>query len=341
MRSVASCPPGSGWWGTTSRSSPAARPEELSLGLRLAASGQPFPIDLLDPTGGWNRRHGRVGAFTRDGARYWVLSLDDTSVAAARLTALNNKIREADERARAQRQQQLQLEAINDDLREAEQRLAEVNGDLEHFAHIAAHDLKGPCRRQMMLAELMAHEAGDELDETVRRRLDLIVDQSRIMAGMIEGFRAITNLAGPAVERTPIELRSLVESLVEAAVPVDLRDQVTVDLPEEIEGYEPLVRLLYQNLIVNAVRHGERPLDLVLDHDPPGSVFRAVNTTAGCPSDPIDLLQPFVRGEGTGPGSGLGLSICRRVVQRHQGRIWIDCEDGRFQVAFTLGKEFR
>lgn len=307
---------------------------ELRADLRVAASGHRMTVDLLADGSSSTRYYGQVTPHDRDGTTYWVVLLDDLDPARTKFAVLSERLRESNDRART-------LATANRELRETKDRLAAVNTDLEYFTHVAAHDLREPCRRQLMLATMLHAEHHDELSEPVHRYLGLLVEQSSIMLGLITAFRELADMAGPAIERSPIRLGDLAASLVRDLVPGDLRDQVTIDLPSEVTGYQPLVRVLLQNLLVNAVGHGDRPLDLRLcaERFHGDWLYSVSNRSATDPDPDRDLLLPFVRGDDETGGSGLGLSICKRVVQRHQGRIWVEASPGVFRVRFTLRKD--
>lgn len=307
---------------------------ELRADLRVAASGDRMTVDLLTDDSSTTRYYGQVTPHHRDGTTYWIVLLDHLDPAQTKFAVLSERLRESNNRART-------LAIANRELRETKDRLAAVNTDLEYFTHVAAHDLREPCRRQLMLATMLEAEHHDDLSEPVRHSFGLLVEQSSIMLGLITAFRELADMAGPVIERSTIRLDDLAASLVRDLVPVDLRDQVTIDLPSEVTGYQPLVRVLLQNLILNAVRHGDRPLDLRLRAEPHHGdwVYSVSNRSATDPDPDRDLLLPFVRGDDETGGSGLGLSICKRVVQRHQGRIWVEATPGVFSVHFTLRKD--
>lgn len=226
---------------------------------------------------------------------------------------------------------------------QAEQDTRRVNEDLEHFVHVAAHDLREPARRQILLIELMLARHGDHIDEDLRRQLEQVQDQSRKMLDMVTGFRSLTGIAGPTLEVETVDLAALVDGVVTELIDPDDDVDVSLRLQSEVLGYPTLLEVLVRNLIGNAVTHGPRPLKIDISEYCDGAqrviaVVSTANRRAGPGSDD-ELFKPFVRRDPSAPGSGLGLSICRRVVDRHRGKIWIEPSDDTFSVHFTLGEQ--
>lgn len=225
-------------------------------------------------------------------------------------------------------ERQHQLEALNDGLRQA-------NEDLDHFAHISAHDLREPSRRQLMLTDLIMEDHGHEVSPELHALLVHVQDQATAMLGLIDGFRELSNIAGTGLVMEEVDLQRMVEELVAELAP-DGEVDATIELPRSVSCYRSLVHTLFQNLITNARKHAPQPRTLRFGYeaDGLGITFIAENPLPGGAAD--DVFQPFVSRAATA-GDGLGLSICRRVVERHQGKIWLEDVPDMFSVHFTLG----
>ena len=309
---------------------------DLADDLRVAAGGTYLPIDLVAGPGTTTRLFGRVDHLGKERQDCWLLTLHDQDPSREKFVQLTERVQES--HTQEMRRHRQMLKDKNRELEAARRRLETVNGDLEHFVHIAAHDLREPCRRQQLLVDILLEDHRDSLDPEVIAHVERLLDQSEKMLGMIEGFRHLTNVAGPAIELITVDLRSRAEALVAELVPADERCGVTIDLPTSVPAYDALVGLLLQNLIRNAVRHGARPLDLQLRATADrGTAFEVVNRIDQSIPGHLDLLQPFTRGtEASDDNSGLGLSICKRVVERHAGTISVRHTDDQFIVHFTL-----
>lgn len=258
---------------------------------------------------------------------------DDGSVGGAIVLAID---------VTAEAERQAELEMMIDKRVQAEASLRQINDDLEHFVHIAAHDLREPARRQLMLTDLLMEDHGEELSPALVGQLERLRDQSRKMLAMITGFRELSGLMGPSVELSDIDLPRLVAEVASEAIPADELKGVFISLPETVRGYSTLLSALFKNLLENAVVHGTMPLDLRIEHfvEDGTTIFSVSNGWIGDATvlDGSRLFKPFVRDHKTSEGSGLGMSICKRVVERHRGQIWLEPND-RFDVRFTLGDQ--
>lgn len=225
----------------------------------------------------------------------------------------------------------------------AEHAARRVNEDLEHFVHVAAHDLREPARRQIMLAELIQAQHGDDLDPALQRQLVQVQEQGHKMLAMVTGFRSLTGIAGPTLDIEKVDLGDMVSALATELVDADDAVEVNVDLGAKVLGYPTLLEIMFRNLIRNALVHGPRPLtiDMTEREVEDRRIFAVASTFAGDPSriSDADLFKPFVQKDQSADGSGLGLSICRRVVDRHRGKIWIEPSDDTFTIKFTLGEQ--
>ncbi len=229
----------------------------------------------------------------------------------------------------------------------ATERVRLANEDLDHFAHIAAHDLREPVRRQQMLIDHALEVFGDDVPPALRRDLEKIADQGRAMEAMIAGFRSLTRLGIQHDELTTIDPNHLTNQiLAELSEPGTATPTARVDLPNEVVCYPDLMAVLLRNLIENAVRHGSEPLDLAVTAEERESEtwFVVSNRWSGDPRNVTDdIFNPFRSGSTpsgearTSTGSGLGLSICKRVAQYHRGEIRAAADHKRFSIAFRLG----
>lgn len=238
--------------------------------------------------------------------------------------------------ATLEQRQRHRVEEVNDDLRRTQSDLRQANDDLTQFAHLAAHDLRAPSQRLRLLVDLAVRRAGPTRDPTFDRLLDRMADQASLSLGLLDGLRAITGVSGPVLERELVDLAQLVGGLADELTADRPGVTVHVDLTRAVSGYPPLLTMLYTNLLQNAARHGTEPCRIRCTEQPDGS-YTVENPLDGGYDGDDSVFRPFERRTDQGEGRGLGLSICRRAVQRHGGRIWVEPADDRFCVRFTLG----
>ncbi len=235
--------------------------------------------------------------------------------------------------------------AVERQLRELNAELRRSNAELERFATVTSHDLRSPLATlRGFLAEL--DDRGDELPEPQWRQiLHVAQDLTTQMGDSIEGLLALARIGGGRLNVRMVDTRHLVADAIEALAPeieaagAELRIGV---LPEVACDPQQL-RLLFQNLIANAVRFREPRRRLVItlgaERVPAGWRFTVEDTGRGfAPAERDAIFDYATRADAApeGGGSGIGLATCRRIVQRHGGRIRAssDAQGARFE--FTL-----
>jgi PAS domain S-box-containing protein len=221
-------------------------------------------------------------------------------------------------------------------LERSSKELARSNAELEQFAYVASHDLQEPLRMVTgfmgLLQKRYGNTLGDEADEYIR----FAVDGARRMQSLIDDLLTYSRVGsrGRNPERVDLgeiatsvtqNLRTLIEetgaTIRQAALPT-----VTADRPQMSQ--------LYQNLVGNAMKfRGEQPPDIELGAERGRREWRLFvrDHGIGIPSEHRENVFVIFRrlhSREEYPGSGIGLAVCKRIVERHQGRIWIETTVG-------------
>jgi signal transduction histidine kinase len=241
-----------------------------------------------------------------------------------------------------------EISALNHDLerRVAERTidLQEMVSGLESFNRSVSHDLRGPLGGIAGLAQ-MALQALERNDDSVARRvLPMIVRQSELSTHMLSSLLTLARVGDATLKRSPVALDGLVREVIDqlalATPDRALPEFVIHDLPT-IEADPELLRPAFANLIGNAVKFTAKSaaprVEIGARHQAPDPGQEADQTTIfikdnGPGFDPAAaqrLFEPFVRLHGVQfEGHGVGLSIVRRAISRHGGRVWADAEPG-------------
>jgi signal transduction histidine kinase len=222
-------------------------------------------------------------------------------------------------------------------------KLQEANADLEHFAHIASHDLREPARRVAGLADVVLLKEADRISPEGGDLLRRMRQAAIKMLDQITDFRALTKIGHGALLREETDLVALVRSVLdERAGEIDARGvRVQVGPLPRLDVYGNLVQLLYANLVDNALKHANLDaftLGFTVEETTQGCVLGVRNTGSEIRAEDLKrIFAPFTRLQLRTDGSGLGLSICKRIVERHAGNIWAESGTGYVHIKFTLG----
>ncbi|WP_408669702.1 sensor histidine kinase [Sanguibacter biliveldensis] len=225
-------------------------------------------------------------------------------------------------------------EAHEQVLEQAEE-LRRSNRDLEQFAYVASHDLQEPLRKVASFTQLLQKRYGGELDERADQYIEFAVDGAKRMQRLIQdllGFSRVGRSAGEAVEVDLVEACATAVTTLDAAVE-ESGGQVEVgDLPVVL-GQQTLLVQLFQNLVGNALkfRHPDRTPHVIL-----GAVRRDDAWELWCSDNGIGIDQQYadrvfvifqrLHAKDAYEGTGIGLALCKKIVEFHGGEIWLDTD---------------
>lgn len=234
-------------------------------------------------------------------------------------------------------------------LLESQQKELEAkNRELEAFAYSVSHDLRAPLRIIDGYAELIREKYGNELPDGARQPFERIQAAARRMDSMIAQILDLSRSSRAALRIQPLDLSAMAGEILEAHRREEPSRAVTTVVEPGIiaEGDRTLIQAVLQNLLDNAwkftgrtpsaeirfgaTRNGGCPVYFVRDN---GAGFDATHAEK--------LWMPFTRyhRESEFPGNGIGLAMVRKILERHNGRIWVESEAGKGAVfSFTLGE---
>ena len=225
--------------------------------------------------------------------------------------------------------------------------LARSNKELEQFAYVASHDLRAPLRKISSFTELFEKKYKNRLDETADRYIHYIVDASQRMQKMIDALLSFSRVQRAKLDPEPVNMNDVFKNVMS-----DIEEHLqktggsveATHLPV-IHVNQNLIYMLFQNLISNALKfRSEKPPVVQVNSLEAKSVWHFTVKDNGIGIDPGAFDKIFdvfhrLHTEEQYPGSGIGLSICRKVVERHNGSIWVDSEPGRGSTFhFTIPK---
>lgn len=229
------------------------------------------------------------------------------------------------------------LSLTSQELNERNQELARSNADLRQFAYVVSHDLQEPLRSVTGYAQLLARRYRGQLDPKADELIEGAVEGALRMQGFIRDLLAYSRIGFDRVQLVPTAmetirdhaLSNLTAAIEEAGAAIE-----SDALPVVVGDPNQLVQLL-QNLIGNSIkfRRDEPPrVRLSAERDGPRWRFAVADNGIGIPDGARDrVFQIFQRLHPMDayPGTGIGLAIASRIVERHRGRIWIESEVGK------------
>ena len=221
------------------------------------------------------------------------------------------------------------------------------NEDLQQFAYVASHDLQEPLRMVASFLQLLERRYGPRLDEAGREYIQFAVDGAVRMKRLIEDLLSFSRIDSRGAEPKPTDLGEVIqaacENLVSTIADNGARITIGLDLPWVLGDELQLIRLM-QNLIGNGIKYRspERFPEIRIDARRRGEMWEisvADNGIGIAPEYHERIFMIFQRLHGLGKyeGTGIGLAICKRIVERHGGEIRVDSREGSGATfSFTL-----
>jgi len=226
--------------------------------------------------------------------------------------------------------------------KEKEEELRRANEDLQQFAYSASHDLQEPIRNVAVYSEILAKRYGDSLDDDAKQFLGFLQEGGRRLATLVNDLLAYTRASMAQISETTVDasaaLKNTLSSLKEAIRESDAT--ITYDeLPDVYMG-EAHLQQVFQNLIGNALKYRDDATPQIhvsaVRH---GAMWRFSVRDNGIGIDPQYKERIFgifkrLHHDRKYSGTGIGLAICQRVVERYGGRIWVESEPGNGATFF-------
>jgi signal transduction histidine kinase len=223
------------------------------------------------------------------------------------------------------------VQALNQRLDAQTAELQRSNSDLEKFAYVASHDLQEPLRKVSSFCELLAKRYAGQLDDRADQYINFAVDGARRMSVLINDLLAFSRVGRTAKWSQldcEVVLAQAVRNLDEVITQTGAR--ITHDPLPTVVGEAALLTTVFQNLVGNAIKfRGEQPPQVHIGVALDGEFWSFRVRDNGIGIDPAYAEKIFVifqrlHSKDAYPGTGIGLALCRKILDYHRGRIWLD-----------------
>ena len=228
--------------------------------------------------------------------------------------------------------------------------LTQSNADLEQFAYVASHDLRTPLRNIMSYAQLLERRYTGKLDADADDFIGFIVDNSKKMSQLISDILEYSRSSRQTEPLLPISAENAVtQALGNLKSDMDLAGaEIRVEALPQVMAVEAHLVSLFQNLLGNAIKYRmpDRPSQISVGAERISAEFWQFTVADnGIGIDPAYHSKIFEMFQRLSPsaqeGTGIGLTLCRRIVHRFGGKIWVESEEGRGATFFfTLRAAF-
>jgi signal transduction histidine kinase len=220
--------------------------------------------------------------------------------------------------------------------------LERSNQELQQFAYVASHDLQEPLRMVSSYLQLLERRYGEKLEPDGHEFIAFAVDGAKRMQALINDLLAYSRVGTRGKSFEPVSLQTVVEQSKN-----NLKVAIEENRARIIHNHLPLVQgdatqlaQLFQNLIGNAIKfHGDSPPEIKIDHEERNGICQISISDNGIGIDPqyserIFLIFQRLHTRDEYPGNGIGLAICKRIIERHAGQIWVKSKPGQGATFF-------
>lgn len=247
----------------------------------------------------------------------------------------------------ARKESERAIKALNTQLAEKVAELTSVNMELEAFSYSVSHDLRAPLRAIDGFSNFLLEDYSSQLDPTARSHLDRICAAAQRMGMLIDDLLNLSRITRTIMMRETVDLSAMVAGTLEHLAAAEPGRKVRLKIEPEVTAYVDgrLMRIALENLLGNAWKFTRRTdaaeIEFGMREENGTTVYFLRDNGAGFNMAYVNkLFEPFQRlhTDREYEGTGIGLAIVKRVIQRHGGRIWAEGAPGEgARFYFTVG----
>ena len=245
------------------------------------------------------------------------------------------------------KQAELIKKQLNDNLQKKAAELMASNSELERFAYVASHDLQEPLRMVTSFLGLLKNKLGNSLDETNQRYLHFAVDGAERMKKLIHDLLEYSRLGSAKETFSRVDCNEVVNNVRSMLQLKITEEKATLNLKPlpVIQAIQPQMQQLFLNLMGNALKYrNSKPLNIEVGCEDREELWQFYVKDNGMGIDPkffnkIFIIFQRLHNKSEYSGTGIGLSVCKKIVKQHGGNIWVESAPGKGSTFyFTIPK---
>lgn len=285
--------------------------------------------------------------FRKNGNQMWLLTskvpLKDENNKVIGLIGISRDITE-------RKHTEILLEQLNERLKKRAAELLSSNMELERFAYVASHDLQEPLRMVSSFLELLEIDLQGKLEETTQQYIRFAVDGAERMKKLIQDLLEYSRVGTTKEEAKETDMNEVINSVLSmlALTIHEKKAKLSVQHLPVIPAVKSQMQQLFQNFVSNALKYsGDKIPEIQIGYYDKGETFQFYVKDNGIGIEPRFFEKIFIIFQRLHPrseysGTGIGLAICKKIVERHNGKIWVESEPGKGTVFYTeLPKHIR
>jgi light-regulated signal transduction histidine kinase (bacteriophytochrome) len=241
------------------------------------------------------------------------------------------------------------LKQAEEELRSVAADLARSNKDLEQFAYVSSHDLQEPLRMVASFSGILRDRYADKLDDKGKEYFEFVMEGAHRMQSLVEGLLQYSRIETHGTPPEPMDVQRAVDAALanlRAAIE-EFGVKITVDPLPTIRAERTQMAQLFQNLIGNAIKfRSDRPPEIHVgaERKDRSWLFWVKDNGIGIEpkfKDKIFVIFQRLHARDRYPGTGIGLAVCKKIVERHGGEIRVESQPGRGSTfLFTIPDVF-
>lgn len=289
-------------------------------------------------------------AVNKEGKQFWLGQNVQPLMEDGQIIGFQAVARDITERVHAEEALRRSDEEVRKLNAELEQRVLErtaqlenANKELEAFSYSVSHDLRAPLLTINGFTQFLGMHLGDKLDDEGKRLLSVIRTNTQTMQNLISALLMLSKTNKKELEMVQIDMQELAKETYADIAPAEAQQKIQIEIPvmPEVRGDRLLLRQVWSNLLSNAIKFtlakDERSIVLGGRTEEHRNVYFVKDSGAGFDmKDAGKLFGVFSRlhSDEEFEGTGIGLSIVRRVIHRHRGEVWAEGEIGKGATFF-------